>query len=183
MLRRDMLSCLSDKGLPPMNQPEIVEHGTLTPLTPEGHEALTAELNKLTLETRAEIAERIRESQQHGEFSEDNSELDQVKTEQAFVENRIAELRATLSHCYILDMDNISTDTVAIGTLVTLEDLEFGDQFDVRVVSTAEANPDKDFISAESPMGTAIYGQSKGETVSFVAPDGVKKFKIIAINR
>ena len=167
-----------------MNQPEIaMEHGTLTPLTPDGHAALTAELQRLTIEVRADIAERIRESQQHGEFSEDNSELDQVKTEQAFVENRIAELRSTLSHCYILDLEAISTDTVGIGALVQIEDIEFGDKFEVRIVSSAEANPDRDYISAESPMGSAIYGQSKGELVTFEAPDGPKKIKIHAIGR
>lgn len=71
--------------------------GTIVWLTPEGHEELKKELEYLTLEKRPEIAERIRESQEHGEFSEDNSELDEVKFEQAIVENRIAELKSILA--------------------------------------------------------------------------------------
>ena len=161
----------------------ILDQGSTVLLTVEGHAALRAELAQLTGVTRAEIAERIRESQQHGEFSEDNSELDQVKTEQAFVENRIAELRSILSHAAELEPDNIPTDHVGLGSVVKVEDLEFGDIFEVRVVSSIEADPNKDYLSSESPMGTALYGRSPGESISFEAPDGVKKIKIHAISR
>jgi transcription elongation factor GreA len=167
-----------------MNEVELLaEHNSSVPLTPEGHDALQAELQHLTQVSRAEIAERIRESQQHGEFSEDNSELDQVKTEQAYVENRIAELRSILSHSSVIDYDKIPTDYVGIGSVVKVEDLEFGDKFTVRIVSSIEADPNRDFLSSESPMGTALYGQQAGDTVSFDAPDGMKKIKIHAISR
>lgn len=161
----------------------IIDQGSTILLTKEGHAALRAELAHLTGETRAEIAERIRESQQHGEFSEDNSELDQVKTEQAFVENRIAELRSILSHAAELEPENIPTDSVGLGSLVTVEDLEFADTFEVRVVSSIEADPNKDYLSSESPMGTALFGHAPGEVISFDAPDGIKKIKIHAISR
>lgn len=161
----------------------IVDQGSTIFLTAEGYASLRAELAHLTGETRAEIAERIRESQQHGEFSEDNSELDQVKTEQAFVENRIAELRSILSHAAELEPDSIPVDHVGLGSIVKIEDLEYGDTFEVRVVSSIEADPNKDFLSSESPMGTALFGHAIGETVSFEAPDGIKKIKIHAISR
>ncbi|HLO98537.1 MAG TPA: transcription elongation factor GreA [Fimbriimonas sp.] len=167
-----------------MSEVEIIEeHGSQVLLTKDGHEMLKAELARLTGEARAEIAERIRESQQHGEFSEDNSELDQVKTEQAFVENRIAELRSILSHCAELDEETIPTDHVGLGSIVKIEDLEFADTFEVRVVSSIEADPNKDYLSAESPMGLALYGHQPGETVSVDTPDGKKKLKIHAIRR
>ncbi len=161
----------------------IIDQGSTILLTKEGHADLRAELARLTGETRAEIAERIRESQQHGEFSEDNSELDQVKTEQAFVENRIAELRSILSHAAELEPENIPTDNVGLGSLVKVEDLEYGDTFEVRVVSSIEADPNKDYLSSESPMGTALFGHAPGEVISFDAPDGIKKIKIHAISR
>lgn len=161
----------------------IVDQGSMILLTKEGHASLRAELAHLTGETRAEIAERIRESQQHGEFSEDNSELDQVKTEQAFVENRIAELKSILSHAAELEPDSIPTDHVGLGSVAKVEDLEFGDTFEVRVVSSIEADPNRDFLSSESPMGTALFGHAAGDTVSFETPDGIKKFKIHAISR
>ena len=167
-----------------MSEAEIIlDQESKIYLTAEGYSALKAELAKLTGETRAEIANRIRESQQHGEFSEDNSELDQVKTEQAFVENRIGELRSILSHAAELDPESIPTDHVGLGSVVKIEDLSYGDTFEVRVVSSVEADPDKDFLSSESPMGTALYGHGEGDTINFESPDGMKKVKIHRISR
>ena len=159
------------------------DQGSTIWLTAQGHEDLKAEFAHLTQTARTEIADRIRESQQHGEFSEDNSELDQVKTEQAFVENRIAELRSILSHCSVIDPEQITTDRVGMGSVVKVEDLEFADVFEVRVVSSIEADPNKDYLSDESPMGTAFFGAKVGDVVRFDAPDGVKSVKIHAISR
>ncbi len=152
-------------------------------LTPSGYTALQKELETLTSVKRPEIAERIRESLQHGEFSEDNSELDEVKFEQAMVENRIAELKAIFGNAHILEDDAIPTDHVGIGSRVLVSDPEFGDEFEIRVVSSIEADPNRDLISNESPMGTALLGHSAGESIEFDTPDGKKKFKVVSISR
>ena len=152
-------------------------------LTPKGYQALQVELEHLTSVKRPEIADRIRESQQHGEFSEDNSELDEVKFEQAMVENRIAELKGIFGNAHVLEEDQIPVDRVGIGSLVTVNDLQFDDQFEIRVVSSIESDPTRDLISNESPMGTALYGHSAGEDITFEAPEGKKKYKIIKITR
>ncbi|HLK13890.1 MAG TPA: transcription elongation factor GreA [Fimbriimonadaceae bacterium] len=152
-------------------------------LTRAGHAALQAELEHLTLVKRPEIADRIRESQQHGEFSEDNSELDEVKFEQAMVETRIADLKSIFGNAVILDEANIPVDHVGIGSLVTVTDLELGEEFAVRVVTSVEADPSRDLISNESPMGTALLSHVPGDSVSFDTPDGTKKYKIKAISR
>jgi transcription elongation factor GreA len=167
-----------------MNDVDIIteSHGGIL-LTPGGYNVLQQELEHLTSVKRPEIADRIRESQQHGEFSEDNSELDEVKFEQAMVENRIAELKTLFGNAQILEEDSIPTDRVGIGSLVTVEDVQYADRFDVRVVSSMEADPSRDLISNESPMGTALYGHSKGEDVTFEAPEGKKRYKIIDIRR
>jgi transcription elongation factor GreA len=161
-----------------MNEPQS---GIL--LTPDGFRSLQLELEHLTTTKRPEIADRIRESQQHGEFSEDNSELDEVKFEQAMVESRIAELKTIFGNAHVLELENIPTDRVGIGSLLTVEDIEYADRFDVRLVSSIEADPSKDLISNESPMGTALYGHEKGETVVFDAPEGKKRYKIVDIRR
>src|SRR5689334_18486999 len=143
-----------------MNEAQIVsdsQGGIL--LTAEGYRLLQQELEHLTMIKRPEIADRIRESQQHGEFSEDNSELDEVKFEQAMVESRIAELKGIFGSAHILDMDQVPTDFVGLGSRVKVEDMEIGEQFEVRLVSSVEADPDKDLISNESPLGTALFGQ------------------------
>jgi transcription elongation factor GreA len=167
-----------------MNEAEIISEpqgGIL--LTPQGYHSLQVELEHLTSTKRPEIADRIRESQQHGEFSEDNSELDEVKFEQAMVENRIAELKAMFGNAHVLEEDQIPTDRVGIGSLVTVNDLQFDDQFEIRVVSSIESDPTRDLVSNESPMGTALYGRSKGDDVVFEAPEGKKRYKIVSITR
>lgn len=167
-----------------MNEAEIItepQGGIL--LTSQGYHTLQVELEHLTLVKRPEIADRIRESQQHGEFSEDNNELDEVKFEQAMVENRIAELKAVFGNAHVLEEDQIPTDRVGIGSLVLVNDLQFDDQFEIRVVSSMESDPTRDLVSNESPMGTALYGRSKNEEVIFEAPEGKKRYKILSISR
>ncbi len=152
-------------------------------LTAGGFESLQRELEHLTLVKRPEIADRIRASQEHGEFSEDNNELDEVKFEQAIVESRVAELKTIFGTAQILDMNMIPTDIVGMGSVATMEDKEIGEKFQVRVVSTIEADPNKDLISNESPMGQALWGAAAGETISFVAPDGKRSYKLLSINK
>jgi len=167
-----------------MNETELLnepQSGIL--LTPEGYRKLQLELEHLTTTKRPEIADRIRESQQHGEFSEDNSELDEVKFEQAMVESRIGELKAIFGNAHILEMDSIPLDRISIGSMLTVEDIEYADQFDIRLVSSIEADPSNDLISVESPLGTALFGHEKGDTVVFEAPEGKKKYRVHDIKR
>lgn len=152
-------------------------------LTREGYTALQSELEQLTMVKRPEIADRIRESQQHGEFSEDNSELDEVKFEQAMVESRIAELKAIFGNAHIVEADQVPTDHVGIGSFVTVSDQDVDDEFEIRVVSSIEADPTRDLISNESPMGTALLGHAPGDIITFIAPDGAKKYKVVSIRK
>jgi len=161
-----------------MNEPQS---GIL--LTPEGYRTLQHELEHLTTTKRPEIADRIRESQQHGEFSEDNSELDEVKFEQAMVESRIAELKTIFGNAHVIELDSIPIDRVGIGSLIKVEDTEYDDAFEIRLVSSIEADPNRDLISNESPMGTALWGHEQGETVVFDAPEGKKRYRILEIKR
>ncbi len=157
-------------------------HTTLL-LTPEGHETLKKELEHLMSSKRPEIAERIRESQQNGEFSEDNNELEGAKFEQILVESRIAELKAILANAHILTEDEVSTDHVGIGSFVKVRDLDRGAEFVVRIVTSFEANPDEDLISNESPMGLSLWGQSAGAKVTFEAPVGKIHYEILSIKK
>src|SRR5579864_8076618 len=135
-----------------MNEPDIaVEPSGGLWLTPEGYKTLQAELEHLTMVKRPEIADRIRESLQHGEFSEDNSELDEVKFEQAMVESRMAELKGIFGNAQILETAHIPTDHVGIDSRVKLADQDIDDTFEVRIVASIEADPNKDLISNESP--------------------------------
>ena len=152
-------------------------------LTPEGFARLQKELEHLTTVKRPEIADRIRESQGHGEFSEDNSELDEVKFEQAIVENRIQDLKTIFGNASTLEKDQIPTDRVGLGSLVTVTDMQYQDQFEIRLVSSVESDPANDYLSNESPLGIALYGHEANEEVVFEAPEGQKRYRIDAISR
>jgi transcription elongation factor GreA len=152
-------------------------------LTKEGHDRLTEELRRLSIDKRAEIAERIRESKDHGEYSEDNNELDEVKIEQAMVENRINELKLVLSNSEVLDSKKIPTKKVGLGSRVTVRDTKRRSEFEVRIVASAEANPDDDLISEESPLGQALMGREVEDTVDYEAPAGALRYKIVKIRR
>ena len=152
-------------------------------LTARGYAQLKKELEHLTGTKRPEIADRIRESQQHGEFSEDNNELDEVKFEQAMVENRIAELKTIFGNAHVLDESQVSTDRVGVGVLVTVHDSTYDDEFEIRLVSSVEADPANDLISTESPMGTALLGHAPGDDVVFEAPEGKKRYKVVSIRK
>ncbi len=164
--------------------PEIdTDSGSAIYLLPEGYKRLHDELENLTLVRRPEIADRIRESLQHGEFSEDNSELDEVKFDQAIVESRIQELKTIFGNAQILNLDDVPTTHVGIGSRVVLSDEAFGDQFEVRMVSVYEADPNADLISNESPLGVALMGSSAGDKIEFDAPDGRRSYKVISIGK
>ena len=152
-------------------------------LTPEGHAELRKELEHLMSSKRPEISERIRESQQNGEFSEDNNELEGAKFEQLLVESRIAELKAILANGHVLSHEEIPVDHVGIGSYVKVKDLDRGIEFVVRIVTSFEANPDEDLISNESPMGVALWGQSVGAQVTFEAPAGSIHYQILSIEK
>lgn len=152
-------------------------------LTPGGHKRLQDELTRLTTHKRAEIAERIRESKDHGEYSEDNNELDEVKIEQAIVENRINELKAVLAAAEVIRPEQISTTNVGLGSKVTIKDDERGIEFEVRMVASVEADPDNDLISEESPMGQALMGKAVNDIAEFEAPAGRLKYQVSKITR
>lgn len=151
-------------------------------LTEAGLKRLKEELQHLTTVKRAEIAERIRDSKDHGEFSEDNNELDEIKTEQALVESRISELKTILSGADVLEPSLIPTDHVGIGSKVTLSDPERDLEFTVQLVASIEADPDEDLISEESPLGEALMGKAVGENAIFEAPAGRMQYVVKAIS-
>lgn len=153
-----------------------------TVLTPEGVAKLEQELQNLKTVRRREIAARIKQAIAFGDLSE-NSEYDEAKNEQAFIEGRIVTLENMLKNAKVIDDDDISTDVVSIGSTVKLLDIEFNDIIEYTIVGSAEANPTDNKISNESPVGSALIGKAKGSEVDVAAPDGVIKFKILEINK
>jgi transcription elongation factor GreA len=150
-------------------------------LTPEGHQALTEELEYLTTTRRREVAERIRVAREFGEIAE-NAEYDDAKNEQAMLEHKIAQLEDRLANARVIDVKHVDTSVVSVGSVVRLRDVAAKKTFEYHIVGSAEANPAEQKLSNESPVGKAIMGRKKGETVEVVTPRGGKlKFKIMEI--
>ncbi|MNB67010.1 Transcription elongation factor GreA [compost metagenome] len=149
-------------------------------LTPDGLKRLEEELENLKSVKRREVAERIKVAIGYGDISE-NSEYEDAKNEQAFIEGRIITLEKMLRNARIINSDDIDTETVSVGVTVTVEDMEFGDIMEYTIVGTAESDPLNNKISNESPVGKAIIGKKKGATVDVNVPAGVIQYKIIDI--
>ena len=138
-------------------------------LTQEGYDNLDKELNYLKTEKRAEIAERIKVALGFGDLSEN--------------EVKIAELENKLRHAKIIDEKEIDTDTVQIGNTVKVLDIEFNEKVEYTIVGSTEVNLAENKISNESPLGEALLGAKKNETVDVNAPAGVMQYKILDIKK
>jgi transcription elongation factor GreA len=150
-------------------------------LTPEGYKQLTAELDTLRGDRRREIAERIAAAREFGEIAE-NAEYDDAKNEQMMLEHRISQLEERLANAQVIDKKRVDTSVVSVGAVVRLRDVDAKQTVEYFIVGSAEANPAEQKLSNESPVGKAIMGRKKGETVEVVTPRGSKvKFKIMEI--
>ena len=148
-------------------------------LTQEGKTKLEEELHYLETEKREEIGERIRVAREFGDISE-NSEYDDAKNEQAFLESRIAEINAILANAQIVDSPKKS-NKAHIGSTVTLVD-EKGRERVFTIVGGAEADAANGKISNESPLGRAVLGHKKDEEISYEGPTGrTMKFKLVKV--
>ncbi len=153
-----------------------------TILTAEGLKKLEDELNNLRTVRRQEVAERLKVAISYGDISE-NSEYDDAKSEQAFIEGRILELEQMINTATIID-DSASKKkgVVSLGSTVIVKDLETGDEDEYTIVGTTEADPFANRISNESPVGAAILGQKVNTVVQVNTPVGELSYKIIKIS-
>ena len=150
-------------------------------LTPEGYKKLKAEIEHLSTDRRREVAERIRVARQFGDIAE-NAEYDDAKNDQMLLEHRIAQLEEQLRNARVIEKKEISSDMVSVGSTVRLRDVDAKQTVEYHIVGSAEANPSLNKLSNESPVGRAIMGHKKGETVEVATPRGARlKYKILEI--
>lgn len=148
-------------------------------LTLAGLKKHEEELEILKTQRRKQVAERIKQAIEFGDISE-NSEYEDAKTEQAFVEGRIITLEKMLRNARIID-DNDQRDQVVVGSTVVLKDIEIGENEEYTIVGSAEADPTVNKISNESPVGKAVLGHSKGSIVDVSVPAGTIRYEVIDI--
>ncbi|CCU77611.1 Transcription elongation factor GreA [Halanaerobium saccharolyticum subsp. saccharolyticum DSM 6643] len=151
-------------------------------LTEEGFEKLENELEYLETEKRREVAKRIKVAREFGDISE-NSEYDDAKNEQAFVEGRIQEIKNMLNNAHVVKDEDITDKKVNLGTTVMLHDLDSDEKISYTLVGSAEADPLNYKISNESPIGKAILGHVIGDEVKVETPGGDVDYEIISIKK
>lgn len=151
-------------------------------LTPEGLKKLEQELETLKSVKRREVAERIKIAREFGDLSE-NSEYEEAKNEQAFVEGRIIVLEKTLRNARVVDGDEVDPQRVNVGSTVTLRDETSGEEITYMIVGSNEADPRQNRISYQSPVGKSVMGQSAGIVVDVRLPSGVARYAIVAVTR
>jgi transcription elongation factor GreA len=151
-------------------------------LTVAGLRKLEAELDHLKRVKRREVAERIKQAIEFGDITE-NSEYDDAKNEQAYIEAKIARLENILRNARIISDEDVDTDVVRLGSRVILEDFVERDRIEYTIVGPHEADPIEMKISDESPVGKALLGHKVGDMVDVVVPAGLVRYRIMGISR
>ncbi|NLJ33846.1 MAG: transcription elongation factor GreA [Firmicutes bacterium] len=151
-------------------------------LTLGGLKKLEQELEYLKTVKRRQVAERIKQAVEFGDINE-NSEYDDAKNEQAFVEGRILTIERMLRNAEIIDEADFNPDEVGIGSKVKVLDLEFEEELIYTIVGSAEADLLENKISNESPVGKALLGRKKDDVVEITVPAGQLKYRILEVFR
>ncbi|MDA1208445.1 MAG: transcription elongation factor GreA [bacterium] len=153
-----------------------------TLLTKEGLKKLKEELDFLKKTRRLELAERLKEAISYGDLSE-NSEYEEAKNEQAFVEGRIIELEMKVKNAKIISDKKVSGGIEAnVGSTVTVRNKTDNEEpQNFTIVGTTEADPMNEKLSNESPIGRALLGSKKGDILTVDTPSGIQKYEVIKV--
>lgn len=151
-------------------------------MSAERLEALKEELTYLETVREKEVAEQIKEARSFGDLSE-NSEYDEAKAEQGKLYSKIAELKDLIENVELVDNveEDLPKDSVTLGSVVDVIDLEDNTEETFEVVGSQEANPREGRISDDSPLGKGLHGHRAGDVVTIEAPAGMLQFKIISV--
>lgn len=150
------------------------------PLTPEGYEALSKELENLKRVERPQNIKAIEEARAHGDLSE-NAEFTAAKERQGFIEGRIGELGFKLANADVINIDNLPRDRAVFGTKVLLENLDTGEEVEYQLVGSDESDIENGRISVSSPLGQAILGKKPGDELTLEVPGGKRIYELVDI--
>ncbi|WP_237055332.1 transcription elongation factor GreA [Microbulbifer sediminum] len=151
------------------------------PMTVEGAEALRAELENLKKVERPAVVQAIAEAREHGDLKE-NAEYHAAREKQGFIEGRIQEIEAKLSHAQVIDVKAIEpSDKVIFGTTVTIIHMETDEEVTYRIVGDDEADVKVKKISVNSPIARALIGKEVGDVVEVQTPSGAVEYEIESV--
>ncbi len=150
--------------------------------TKEGLKELTDELSYLKNTKRKENLEAIAVAKSFGDLSE-NAEYDAARNEQAQIEAKIKELEEMIANAVVVDEDAIDAGVVSMGSYVKVKMVATGADKEYSIVAPNQVAPMQGLISDQSPVGKALIGARAGDEVSFEAPSGTVRMKVIEVSR
>ena len=150
------------------------------PMTPEGHQKLKDELDRLVKVERPKNVKDIAEARAHGDLSE-NAEYHAAREKQSFLEGRIQELQSSLSLAEIIDPSKINQSRVAFGAKVRVSDVDADVEYEFTLVGTEEADVKSGKISITSPVARALIGKEVGDIAVVKAPARTIEYEIVEI--
>ena len=149
-------------------------------ITEEGKVEKEERLRYLKNVKRPEVLEKLKVARDFGDLSE-NSEYDAAKKEQSFVETEIAQIEETLRKAKIISASEVKNDEVSVGNSVVVFDMDFEEEDTYKIVGVIESDPNKNFVSNESPIGKALLGKKVGDIADIETPEGVIQMKVLKI--
>jgi transcription elongation factor GreA len=150
------------------------------PMTPDGLTRLESELRNLKSSERPAVIRAIAEARAHGDLSE-NAEYHAARERQSFIEGRVAELEDIISRAQVIDVSQLSGDTVRFGATVLLADEDTDDEITYKIVGAHEADIKKGLLSVHAPLARALIGKKLGNTVEVTTPSGSKSYEIVDV--
>ncbi len=150
------------------------------PITRKGYEALQEELEYLKKVERPKNIKAIEEARSHGDISE-NAEFEAAKDRQAFIAGRLNDLEDKLARADIIDPDTMPKDRAVFSSLVTLENIDTGENVEYQLVGPDESNIEQGLISVSSPLGKAMIGKKPGDEIVLQTPGGKRSYELVEI--
>lgn len=152
------------------------------PITKEGAERLREELNRLKKVERPAVIEAIAEARAHGDLKE-NAEYHAAREQQGFIEGRIKELEAALSHARVIDVATLNPGTKVVfgATVVLAEESGEGEEVTWQIVGDLEADAKERLLGISAPLARALIGKEEGDVVEFEAPGGRRAYEIVEV--
>ena len=147
------------------------------PMTSEGYERLTSQLNEYKLVDRPKILIAIEEARELGDLKE-NAEYHAAKEDQANINKRIAELEDVITRAVVIDPSTLPHDKISFCSTVKLIDLDTDEEITYKIVSSMDSNPDIGYISFHSPLAKQLLGKSEGDEIIAVLPGGKREFEV-----
>lgn len=151
-----------------------------TYLTRKGFERLSAELRELVEVRRPQVMTDLIKAREFGDLRE-NAEYDTAKRDQGMIEGRIHELEGLLSSVGIVEVPKVLTEAV-LGARIRVENMDARQERIYVLVTEQEAHLEDEYLSIQSPLGNSLLGSKVGALVTFEAPAGTRRFKVLDIS-